>query len=156
RPPLRIRRARVSDAPAIARMIDALLAWHHLSRRSGGAAAVRRNAFGRGRLVSVLLAERGRRPAGLAVGYARYDNASGSAGLLLSDLYVAPEERRNGVGRALMSAAAAEAKRRGGDWLFFLVAPGNLGARAFYRRLGARKFPATPLVIEGTSFERLA
>jgi len=53
-------------------------------------------------------------------------------------------------------AAALEAKRRGGDWLFFLVSPGNRGAQTFYNRLGARAFPATPLVIEGAAFERLA
>src|SRR5213075_69618 len=119
---------------------------------SGGAAVVRRNAFGRQRRFSVLIAERGRRPVGMAIVYPGYDNDSGSAGLLLSDLYVIPAERRNGVGRALMSAAAAEAARRGGDWLMFFVAPGNRGAQAFYRRLGARQLPTLPLSIEGAAF----
>ena len=153
---LRVRPARISDAPAIARMIDALLAWHRFSHRSGGAAVVRRLAFGRRRRFRVLIAERGRKPAGMAIVYPGYDNDSASPGLLLSDLYVAPHERRSGVGRALMAAAAAEAKRDGGDWLFFFVAPDNTGAQAFYRRLGARRLPTLPLAIEGAAFAELA
>ena len=47
-------------------------------------------------------------------------------------LAVAPAFRRQGIGRALVDAAAAEAARRGARMLFLEVAEDNLGAMALY------------------------
>lgn len=51
-------------------------------------------------------------------------------------LAVAPEYRRRGVGRALLTRAAAEAARRGARRLFLDVRARNRAARAMYRRAG--------------------
>ena len=58
--------------------------------------------------------------------------------LYLSDPYVAPEARRLGAGRALMSAMAKECKRVEALEILWRVHSGNRGAQAFYASLGAR------------------
>ena len=51
-------------------------------------------------------------------------------------LSTAPDARRRGVASALLDAAAAEARRRGHDWLHLDTTKSNEGARALYERYG--------------------
>ena len=51
-------------------------------------------------------------------------------------LGVAPCARRKGIARALLRAACAETRQRGGRTLFLEVAVGNAPARELYRRFG--------------------
>ena len=55
---------------------------------------------------------------------------------LLSDLYVAPSARRQGVGEALMNAARAHAEATGVCGLQLETARDNLAGQALYERLG--------------------
>lgn len=55
---------------------------------------------------------------------------------LLDELYVAPEERGHGVGTALLKAAEAECRRRGGELLEINVDGEDADARRFYERHG--------------------
>lgn len=55
---------------------------------------------------------------------------------LLSDLYVSPEQRRLGLGAALMNAARAHAERSGACGLQLETAHDNLAGQALYERLG--------------------
>lgn len=55
---------------------------------------------------------------------------------LLSDLYVSPQARRQGVGEALMQAARDHALTTGACGLQLETARGNLTAQALYERLG--------------------
>ena len=55
---------------------------------------------------------------------------------LLSDLYVAPSARRQGVGEALMNAARAHAEATGACGLQLETARDNLAGQALYDRLG--------------------
>jgi len=55
---------------------------------------------------------------------------------LLSDLYVSPLARRQGVGEALMNAAREHARETGSCGLQLETARGNLAAQALYERLG--------------------
>ena len=55
---------------------------------------------------------------------------------LLSDLYVAPSARRQGVGEALMNAARAHAEATGACGLQLVTARDNLAGQALYGRLG--------------------
>ena len=54
----------------------------------------------------------------------------------LEDLFVAPEARGKGVGRALIEAAYAEADRRGATRTYWATQAKNATARALYDRLG--------------------
>ena len=63
----------------------------------------------------------------------------------LQDLFVAPEARGLGVGRALIEAAYAEADRRGAPYVYWLTNEDNRDARALYDRVG-RHTPFTRYV----------
>jgi GNAT superfamily N-acetyltransferase len=55
---------------------------------------------------------------------------------LLDELYVAPEQRGRGLGSALLAAAEAVTRQRGGELLEINVDGGDTGARRFYERHG--------------------
>ena len=75
-------------------------------------------------------------PDGLAL--LRFRPALWSSGLecYLSELYVVPGRRRQGLGRALMEAALREAKRRGSDTMDIGVDEPDVAARRLYESLG--------------------
>lgn len=82
----------------------------------------------------VLLA--GEDPSGVAV--LRLRGAIWSSGLecYLAELYVVPEQRRRGVGRALIQAAIREARERGAKTMDVGVDEPDLAARRLYERMG--------------------
>jgi ribosomal protein S18 acetylase RimI-like enzyme len=82
----------------------------------------------------VLLA--GEEPTGLAI--LRFRGAIWSAALecYLAELYVVPEQRRRGVGRALMQAAIREARERGAETMDIGVDEPDLAARQLYESMG--------------------
>jgi ribosomal protein S18 acetylase RimI-like enzyme len=87
----------------------------------------------RGGTAIVFLAREDRGPVGTATG-AAYDAESGVAHVYA--MWVAPDARRAGVGRALLDAAAGWARDRGCDRLVLSVTESNAGARAFYEAHG--------------------
>jgi ribosomal protein S18 acetylase RimI-like enzyme len=133
-----IRRARPGDAAVIARMANALNRHEALSSRAFTAAVVRRDAFGRRRAFSVLVADVGGRVVGYASYVAGYNTDVAARELWMHDLFVQPTWRGRGVGRALVTAVAREAARRGFACLAWAVRATNARAIRFYRRLGAR------------------
>lgn len=66
-----------------------------------------------------------------------YDSEHAQGCFIVVDLYVAPEARRHGLGRALMAGIAAEARRRDAGCLWWGVDDGDDEAFAFYRAIGA-------------------
>ncbi len=85
---------------------------------------------------------------GYALIYPGYDPGEGSPGLHLQDLIVATEHRRHGVGRALMDAVTAAARKIDARWITWFARPSNQGARAFYRKLGAKRLESLPLYVD--------
>jgi ribosomal protein S18 acetylase RimI-like enzyme len=82
----------------------------------------------------VLLIDDG--PHGLAV--IRYQRSIWTEGLecYLAELYVVPARRGHGLGRALMEAAMARGRERGGDYMLLGTSETDTVARALYERLG--------------------
>ncbi len=78
---------------------------------------------------------------GVAVGFAlffqNYSTWRGKPGLFLEDLFVAPEYRRKGIGRALFRRLAAISAQRGYGRMEWSVLNWNTPAHQFYRALGA-------------------
>ncbi|MDZ4734947.1 MAG: GNAT family N-acetyltransferase [Rhodospirillaceae bacterium] len=64
---------------------------------------------------------------------------------MVTDLYVAPEGRRRGIGLALLGALERSIAPRGLDWLQIVVSPDNAAALALYKKAG---FGAYELVLE--------
>ena len=122
------------DAPAIGRLLDAFNREYgepspgptRLARRI-------RRLIGDGDTL-VLLGGRG--PDGVAV--MRFRRSIWSEGLecYLAELYVVPERRGRGLGRALMHAAMALARERGADYMDLNTSETDLAARSLYESLG--------------------
>lgn len=115
-----------------------------------------RNGFGDEARFRVLLAVEH----GAALGYTMfqrsYDTEHAARGLYLIDLYVVPEARRRGVGRALVAAVARACQADGGRYLFWNAYQKNDAGRAFYRSLGAREEPVVTLSLQPEAMARLA
>lgn len=74
---------------------------------------------------------------GCALWFLNFSTWRGTHGIYLEDLYVRPEFRRQGAGRALLAELAAECGRRGYARLEWAVLDWNAPAIDFYRTLGA-------------------
>ena len=75
---------------------------------------------------------------GFALWYVTFSTWKGLPGLWLEDLFVRPEHRRLGIGRAFFAALARECADRGFGRLEWWVLDWNTPAHAFYRQVGAR------------------
>jgi ribosomal protein S18 acetylase RimI-like enzyme len=93
---------------------------------------------------------------GYALFYPSYDTDHGAKGAYLQDLYVLPEARGQGIGRALMHAVVRACRDDGGRYLFWNALVSNHAGRAFYRRIGAREEPVVTCSLQPDAFERLA
>jgi ribosomal protein S18 acetylase RimI-like enzyme len=119
-------------------------------------AIVRRDAFGPRPAFRALVAELDGRVVGYASFLASYNSDIAARGLWMSDLYVVPAFRDRGIGRALVTAVAREAMRRGLTCLEWAVRDSNTRARRFYRRLGARVGHARLAALIGRRLAALA
>jgi len=97
-------------------------------------------AFGTRPACAVLLAEDGDRAIGYLVHYPGVWMDDMAPCLHVADLFVRPDNHRQGVGRALMQAARHIASDAGAAHMFWTVWRDNPQAKAFYERLGAEVF----------------
>lgn len=81
----------------------------------------------------------------------------GKPGLYLEDVYVAPEHRRQGIGKAILSHLASLAVRRDCGRFEWSVLDWNTPAQDFYQTLGASIMPEWRIVrITGPQLQQLA
>ena len=133
-----IRPATAEDTPAICRLIRGLAEYERLTQYLMlDEGRLREHLFGPRPYAEVLLAEE----AGAVVGYALffpvYATFRGEPCLYLEDLFVRPEHRGKGHGKALLRALARLAVERGCPRLDWVVLDWNAPSIAFYRSLGA-------------------
>jgi ribosomal protein S18 acetylase RimI-like enzyme len=76
-------------------------------------------------------------PAGGLIAYAGFDVLSATIGSHLSDIYIRPDQRGQGIGTALFHALSRHTLEEGGAWVSWTVMRQNEAARGFYRHLGA-------------------
>lgn len=135
---LTVRRGRVADAAVICELIRGLARYERLERQCVvQAPAIRRHGFGRTRYFETLICRRGRRPIGFALFFFTYSTFLAQPTLYLEDLFVVPEERGRGAGRALLRALARIALRRRCGRMEWAVLDWNTPSIRFYKRLGA-------------------
>lgn len=134
-----IRPAREADLDTIIELIHALADYERepeavVLRRDD----LRRHLFGERPYAEVLMAET---EAGVSAGFAlffhNYSTWEGRPGIWLEDLFVRPEHRGNGHGRALLAELARIAVERGCARLEWSVLDWNEPSIGFYRALGA-------------------
>lgn len=84
-----------------------------------------------------LIAEQDGVAAGFALFFRNYSTWRGRPGLFLEDLFVTPQHRRKGIGRALLQHLAAISVERGYGRMEWSVLDWNTPAHDFYRAIGA-------------------
>jgi GNAT superfamily N-acetyltransferase len=133
-----IRPATADDTPTIATLIRALADYERLSHAVVlDEKQLREHLFGPRPFAEVLLAEEADAVAGFALFFHSFSTFRGQPGLYLEDLFVRPEFRGRGHGKALLAALARLAVERGCGRVEWAVLDWNEPAMRFYRALGA-------------------
>jgi len=134
-----IRSARVEDVPIILQLIRDLATYE---RAPNEVAATEEQLvdvlFGEKPAAEVLLAFENETPIGFAVFFYNFSTWLGRPGLYLEDLFVKPEARGKGYGRALLVHLARIARDRGCGRMEWAVLNWNEPAIKFYRSLAAK------------------
>jgi GNAT superfamily N-acetyltransferase len=136
---IQFRTAVPEDAEPVHRFICGLA--EHVRHRSSvevTVATLREQLAASPQFFRCLIAQRAEQAAGFAVYFFTYSTWQGRRGLYLEDLFVAPQERGLGVGRALMTQLAAIAAKADCGRFEWNVLDWNQAATDFYRTLGAR------------------
>jgi GNAT superfamily N-acetyltransferase len=136
---LAIRRGTARDLPTILALIRGLAEYEHLAHQMEATPSrLKRHGFGRRPYFETLVCRRGRTPVGFALYFYTYSTFLGRPSLYLEDLFVLPEERGRGAGKALLRALAKIAVARGCGRMEWTVLDWNTPSIRFYKNLGAR------------------
>ena len=136
---LRIRPARVQDVPIILQLIRDLATYERAPDQVSATEEQLVDAlFGERPAAEVLLAFERESPVGFALFFHNFSTWLGRPGLYLEDLFVKPENRGKGYGRALLVELAKIAMERGCGRMEWAVLNWNEPAIKFYRTLGAK------------------
>jgi len=156
--PVRIEPAGPADVPEILELIRGLAVYEKLEHQVVATEeGLRETLFGDRPVAEVVFARVGGRTAGFALFFHNYSTFLGQPGIYLEDLFVRPEFRGRGCGRALLAHLAALAVTRRCGRLEWAVLDWNEPAIGFYRKLGAQPMDEwTVFRLTGESLERLA
>lgn len=136
---IRIRPGVLEDVPLIAELIRALARYEKLEHEVVMTEEkLTTHLFGERRYAETLIAEDGGEPVGFALFFHTFSTFLAQPGLYLEDLFVVPERRGGGIGRALLERLAQVAIDRGCGRLEWAVLNWNEDAIRFYERLGAK------------------
>ena len=136
---LRIRDGELKDVPLIAELIRGLARYEKLEHEVVMTEErLTDSLFGERRYAETLIAEDEGKPVGFALFFHNYSTFLAQPGIYLEDLFVLPEHRGAGVGRALLERLAQLALDRGCGRLEWAVLDWNVDAIRFYQRLGAK------------------
>jgi GNAT superfamily N-acetyltransferase len=153
-----IRPAHVEDVPVILQLIRDLATYE---RAPNEVTATEEQLvvvlFGEQPAAEVLLAFEGQSPVGFAVFFYNFSTWLGRPGLYLEDLFVKPDKRGKGYGRALLVELANIARDRQCGRMEWAVLDWNEPAIKFYRALGAKPMHEwTVFRLTGDGIARLA
>lgn len=113
--------------------------------------------FGPDPAAEALIAESGGKPIGFALFFHNFSTWTGRRGLYLEDLYVTPDARGGGAGKALLVALAKLAVARGCARFEWSVLDWNEPAIGFYKSIGAKSLDAWTINrVEGDALISLA
>jgi GNAT superfamily N-acetyltransferase len=133
-----IRTTTEADVPVILNLIRELAEYERAPDAVvASVAGLREVLFGPKRSAEVLLALENGEPVAFAVYFFNFSTWLGRPGLYLEDLFVRPNMRGKGYGRALLERLAQVAKERGCGRMEWAVLDWNDPAIQFYRKLGA-------------------
>jgi GNAT superfamily N-acetyltransferase len=153
-----IRRATATDAAQILEFIRALAAFERAPDAvTATEEGLIRDGFGANPFFHCLIAEHNGRPAGFAFYFFNYSTWVGRPGIYVEDLFVYPEFRGLGIGKALLKQVARIAVENGCQRLQWEVLDWNTPAIDFYRAMGAEFLDEWRNVrLSGEALRRLA
>ena len=135
---MRIRSARVEDAPIILQLIKELAEFERAPDEvEATEKEIIKTIFAEEPKVFCELVEVEDEIAGMAIWFLNYSTWQGKHGIYLEDLYIRPEFRGRGFGKALLKHLAALCNERGYGRFQWWVLDWNESAIEFYRGLGA-------------------
>jgi GNAT superfamily N-acetyltransferase len=153
-----IRPAVRADLPLIAQFIRDLAEYEKLSDEVRfEEAGLGDRLFGARPYAEVLIGEIDGVPQGFALFFHNFSTFEGKPGIYLEDLFVRPDARGSGLGKALLSRLAALAVERDCARLEWWVLDWNQSAIGFYKSLGAKPMDEwTTFRVEGDALDSLA
>jgi GNAT superfamily N-acetyltransferase len=158
---LSIRAATSADLPLIAELIRALADYEELAHEVRFDAAVLGEKLfgqnnGHGPYAEVVIGEIDGAAQGFALFFHNFSTFEGKPGIYLEDLFVRPEARGSGLGKALLAHLAKLALERGCARLEWAVLDWNEPSIGFYRSLGARAMDEwTTMRLDGADLRAL-
>lgn len=155
---LSIRPATSADLPLIAQFIRDLAEYERLPHEVRfDEAELEDRLFGARPYAEVLIGEIDGAPQGFALFFHNFSTFEGKPGVYLEDLFVRPDARGSGLGKALLAALAQIAVERDCARLEWSVLDWNAPSIAFYKSLGARFLDEwTGMRVDGDALTELA
>ncbi len=137
--PITIRPASTADLALIARLIRDLADYEKLAHQVRfDEAVLGEKLFGARAYAEVVIGELEGAPQGFALFFHNFSTFEGKPGIYLEDLFVRPEARGSGLGKALLAHLAALCAERDCARLEWSVLDWNAPAIGFYQNLGAK------------------
>ena len=157
-PDIAIRVATRADLPLIEELIRALAEYEKLAGEVRfQTETLERNLFGARPHAEVVIGELDGQAQGFALFFHNFSTFEGKPGIYLEDLFVRPQARGSGLGKALLAHLAALAVERDCARLEWSVLDWNAPAIGFYRALGARPMDEwTVMRADGEALRALA
>jgi GNAT superfamily N-acetyltransferase len=152
-----IRPAQPSDLPLIAQLIRDLAEYEKLAHEVRfDEEVLAQQLFGKRPYAEVVIGEVDGAPQGFALFFHNFSTFEGRPGIYLEDLFVRPEARGAGLGKALLAHLAALALQRGCARFEWSVLDWNAPSIGFYKSLGARTMDEWSVMrIEGAALHQL-
>ena len=152
-----IRPALPADVPTILRFIRELADYEREPEAVVATEALLHDALFERSHAEAVIAESDGTPVGFALFFHNFSTWTGRPGLYLEDLYVTPQARGGGAGKALLVHLAGLALDRGCARFEWSVLDWNTPAIDFYRAMGAEPMQGwTVRRVAGTALVRLA
>jgi len=137
--PITIRPATRADTALVLEFIRSLAEYERLANEvEATEAKIDETLFGAEPCARCVIAYTGDVPAGFAVYFFNFSTFLAKPGLYLEDLFVKPEFRGRGIGKALLRHLGGVARERGCGRFEWTVLDWNTPAIEFYRSIGAR------------------
>jgi len=157
-PGFMIREALQEDIPLILSFVRELAGYERLLHEVVATEeTLRESLFGHRKVAEVIFGEINGEPASFAVFFHNYSTFLGQQGIYIEDLFVKPQMRGLGIGKAMFAYIARIAKERGCGRLDWWVLDWNEPAIKFYASLGAVPMSAwTVYRLTGQALDDLA
>ncbi|XWK87396.1 MAG: GNAT family N-acetyltransferase [Phormidium sp.] len=146
------------DVPTLFQLIKGLAEYEKLSHAvTGNVASLEAHLFGDRIYAEAILAELDGKAVGFALFFPNYSTFLTKPGIYLEDIFVLPEYRHQGIGKALLIHVAKLAVERDCGRLEWSVLDWNEPAIGFYQRMGADVLPDWRICrVTGENLSKLA